>query len=65
MPPQVTTDPDETCCCGHQYSEPGRAKSDHRCPVGRRMLCEECVTKGKVIKGGGRRCPTHGTPTAW
>ena len=51
---------EDTCCCGHRYSEPGRGKSDHRCPTGRRMLCQECVTNGK-----GQRCPPHGAATKW
>jgi hypothetical protein len=41
-----------TCCCGKVYRERG-GKSSHRCPAGKRKLCEECVTEGKTI------CPTH------
>jgi hypothetical protein len=44
----------ERDCSGHEYSKaPGRAKSSHYCPKGKRSLCEECATNGKG------HCPKH------
>jgi len=46
------------CCCGRTYAEGGGA-SNYRCPVGKRSLCQECVTKGKD------QCPTHKVKSDW
>ncbi len=48
----------ERCCCGRTYAEGGGASS-HRCTVGKRALCQECVTNGKDI------CPTHKVRSQW
>jgi len=52
----TATENEETCCCGHRYSEPGYERSSHYCPVGKRPLGQECATNGKG------RCPSHKVP---
>jgi hypothetical protein len=42
-------------CCGRSHRYSGGISS-HFCPEGKRMLCEECATKGKTV------CPVHKVP---
>jgi hypothetical protein len=45
------------CCCGKPYDPDGGGESDHYCPVGKRHLCQECVTKDHY------NCTKHKVPT--
>jgi hypothetical protein len=48
----------DKCCCGRTYHlTDGGGESDHQCPVGKRNLCQECVSKDPY------RCMEHGVPT--
>jgi hypothetical protein len=48
----------DECCCGRTYHlTDGGGESDHQCPVGKRNLCQECVSKDPY------RCTKHGVPT--
>jgi len=47
------------CCCGRNYRPEGGGESNHRCPVGKRNICQECVT------ADGYNCRTHHVKTEW
>ena len=50
--------PEPKCCCGRSYRlDDGGGESDHRCPVGKRNLCQECVS------ADGYNCRTHRVKT--
>jgi hypothetical protein len=46
-----------TCCCGRVYLPHGAGESDHRCPIGKRNLWQECVSADRY------NCRTHKVPT--
>jgi hypothetical protein len=48
-----------TCCCRRPYVPDGGGESNHRCPVGKRNLCQECVTADSY------NCRTHHVKTEW
>jgi hypothetical protein len=50
----TTLDP-QRCCCGRLYRDSGGTSSRY-CPEGKRLLCEECATKGRAL------CPIHKVP---